>query len=157
MVQVLSDMFHSSIFWCSTRLAVCFRRLMLACMLNSESFKCRSGPMFEFIMNHNLSGFFGVEWISQVMSAIIASERCFCVVSPLRSQSVLSTRTMAVIIVLVFIVVLGLYFVVAFRYRIVFLRPHHRRVLLHGRRGRVFLQARTEREDQPVSLRLVSG
>ena len=75
--------------------------------------------MFEFLMNHNMLGFFGVEWISQVMSAIIASERCFCVVSPLRSQSVLSTRTMAVIIVLVFIVVLGLYFVVAFRYRIV--------------------------------------
>ena len=75
--------------------------------------------MFEFIMNHNLSGFFGVEWISQIMSAIIASERCFCVVCPLRSQSVLSTRTMAVIIVLVFIVVLGFYFVVAFRYRIV--------------------------------------
>ena len=70
-------------------------------------------------MNHNLVGFFGFAWVSQIMSAIIASERCFCVVSPLRSQSVLSTRTMAVIIVLVFIVVLGLFFLVAFRYRIV--------------------------------------
>ena len=75
--------------------------------------------MFEFILNHNLSGFFGFEWISQVMSAIIASERCFCVVSPLRSQSVLSTRTMAIIIVVVYIVVLSLYFVVALRYRFV--------------------------------------
>jgi len=75
--------------------------------------------MFEFILNHNLVGFFGFTWVSQVMSAIIASERCFCVVSPLRSQSVLSTRTMAVIIVVVFIVVLGLYFVVALRYRLV--------------------------------------
>ena len=75
--------------------------------------------MFEFILNHNLVGFFGFTWVSMVMSAIIASERCFCVVSPLRSQSVLSTRTMAVVIVVVFIVVLGLYFVVALHYRLV--------------------------------------
>ena len=75
--------------------------------------------MFEFILNHNLTGFFGFTWVSQVISAIIASERCFCVVSPLRSQSVLSTRTMAVIIVVVFIVILGLYFVVALHYRVV--------------------------------------
>ena len=75
--------------------------------------------MFEFLMNHNMLGFFGVEWISQVMSAIIASERCFCVVSPLRSQSVLSTRTMAVILILVYVIVLGLFFVVAVRYHLV--------------------------------------
>ena len=75
--------------------------------------------MFEFIANHNLVGFLGFTWVSQIMSAIIASERCFCVVSPLRSQSVLSTRTMAVIIVVVYIVVPGLFFLVAFRYRLV--------------------------------------
>ena len=73
--------------------------------------------MVEFIVDHNLVGFFGLSWVSPIMSAIIASERCFCVVSPLRSQSVLSTRTMAVIIVVVYVVVLGLYFLVAFRYR----------------------------------------
>ena len=75
--------------------------------------------MFEFIFNHNLIGFFGFSWVSQVISAIIASERCFCVVSPLRSKAILSTRTMAVIIVVVFIIIPGLYFVVAVRYRIV--------------------------------------
>ena len=75
--------------------------------------------MFEFILNHNLTGGFGFTWVSQVMSAIIASERCFCVVSPLRSQTVLSTRTMVVIIVVVFVVVTGLYFVVSLRYRMV--------------------------------------
>ena len=75
--------------------------------------------MFEFIINHNLAGCFGFTWVSQVMSAIIASERCFCVVSPLRSQTVLSTRTMVVIIVAVFVVVTGLYFVVSLRYRVV--------------------------------------
>ena len=75
--------------------------------------------MFEFILNHNLVGFYGFTCVSQVMSAIIASERCFCVVSPLRSLTVLSTRTMVVIIVVVFIVVTGLYFMVALRYRMV--------------------------------------
>ena len=75
--------------------------------------------MLEFIANHNLVGFVGIVWVSQIMSAIIASERCFCVVSPLRSQTVLSTRTMAVIIGVVFIVVTGFYFVVALRFRLV--------------------------------------
>ena len=75
--------------------------------------------MFEFILNNNLTGFFGFSWVSSVISAIIASERCFCVVSPFRSQTALSTRTMAIIIVVVFIVVTGLYFVVALRYRMV--------------------------------------
>ena len=75
--------------------------------------------MFEFMVNHNLIGLFGISWVSQVMSAIIASERCFCVVSPLRSQTVLSTRTMAILIVVISIVGLGLHFVVALRYRMV--------------------------------------
>ena len=88
--------------------------------------------MFEFIANHNLVGFLGFTWVSQIMSAIIASERCFCVVSPLRSQSVLSTRTMAVIIVVVYIVVPGLFFLVAFRYRLVCVYARRRSVLLQA-------------------------
>ena len=93
--------------------------LTISCTANTVTCRCRYGPIFEFIANNNLAGFFGFFWASNVISAIIASERCFCVVSPLRSQSVLSTRTMAVIIVLVFIVVTGLYFLVAVRYRVV--------------------------------------
>ena len=76
------------------------------------------GPMMRFITNNNLVGFFGFSWVSQVLSAIIASERCLCVLSPLRSQTLLRTRTMAVIIVVVFLVVVGFYFVMATRYRI---------------------------------------
>ena len=86
---------------------------------NTAAMYYRYGPLLEFIANHNLVGFFGFSWVSMIMSAIIASERCFCVVSPLRSQSVLSTRTMAVVIIVVFIVVTGLYFVVALRFRTV--------------------------------------
>ncbi|XP_076454865.1 uncharacterized protein LOC143289701 [Babylonia areolata] len=71
-----------------------------------------------FMTNNNLIFFLGTGFISFVLSAIIACERCFCVLSPLKYQTALRTRTMAVIIVSVYIVVSGLYFIVAFRYRV---------------------------------------
>ena len=76
------------------------------------------GPMMRFMVNNNLVGFFGFLFVSQILSAIIASERCLCVLSPLRSQTLLQTRTMAAIIVVVYLVVVGFYFVMALRYRI---------------------------------------
>nr|KAG5710440.1 hypothetical protein BaRGS_022258 [Batillaria attramentaria] len=74
--------------------------------------------MVRFITNNNLIGFVGFTWVSQIISAIIASERCFCIVSPLHSQTVLKTRTTAIFIATCFIVVVGLCFVVATRYRV---------------------------------------
>ena len=84
------------------------------------------GPMMRFMVNNNLVGFFGFNFVSEFLSAIIASERCLCVLSPLRSQTLLRTRTMVVIIVVVFLVVVGFYFVMATRYRIacVFVPPN---------------------------------
>ena len=76
------------------------------------------GPLSRFMFNNNLVGFFGLAWVSQVISAIIASDRCLCVLSPLRSQTMLKTRTMAVIITVVYFLVGGLYFLMATRYRI---------------------------------------
>ena len=76
------------------------------------------GPLMRFMVNNNLVGFFGFYFVSQVLSAIIASERCLCVLSPLRSQTLLQTKTMAVIITGVFLVVVGFYFVMAQRYRV---------------------------------------
>ncbi|KAL8589839.1 hypothetical protein ACOMHN_020842 [Nucella lapillus] len=40
------------------------------------------------------------------LSAVIAAERCFCVVSPLRAQHMLSTRTLAVIITFISLLLL---------------------------------------------------
>ena len=76
------------------------------------------GPVMRFMVNNNLVGFFGFSWVSEVLTAIIASERCLCVLAPLRSQTLLRTKTMAVIIAAVFVVVVGFYFVMATRYRI---------------------------------------
>ena len=80
--------------------------------------KERFGPVMRFMSNNSLVGFFGFTWVSQILSAIIASERCLCVLSPLRFQTLLETRTMAVIITLVYLVVVGVYFFVSARYRI---------------------------------------
>jgi len=75
--------------------------------------------VMQFVTNHYLLGFYGFTWVSQVLSAIIASERCFCILQPLRSQTVLRTSTMTAIIVAVYVVVVGLYFLVVTRYHIV--------------------------------------
>ena len=72
-----------------------------------------------FMTNHYLLGFYGLAGVSQILSAIIASERCFCILQPLRSQTVLRTSTMTAIIVAVNILVVGLYFLVLARYKIV--------------------------------------
>ena len=72
-----------------------------------------------FMTNHYLLGIYGFSGVSQILSAIIASERCFCILQPLRSQTVLRTSTMTAIIVAVNVLVVGLYFLVLARYNIV--------------------------------------
>ncbi|KAL8576480.1 hypothetical protein ACOMHN_049046 [Nucella lapillus] len=54
-------------------------------------------PDFHFFQIYFV-GLTGFTWVSIFLSAVIAAERCFCVVSPLLAQRVLSTRTLAVII-----------------------------------------------------------
>ncbi|KAL8620884.1 hypothetical protein ACOMHN_025017 [Nucella lapillus] len=76
------------------------------------------GPVDAFLANHNLLALMGCNYISYILSAIIATERCLCVVNPLKFQTLLRTRTMAVIIVMSYILVLGLHFIIVFRYRV---------------------------------------
>ncbi|KAL8562835.1 hypothetical protein ACOMHN_004527 [Nucella lapillus] len=76
------------------------------------------GPVMQWITNHYLLGFYGFTTVSQILSAIIAAERCFCILQPLRSRSVLQTSTTTTIIVVIFVVVIGFYFLVVSRYHI---------------------------------------
>ena len=78
----------------------------------------RYGPIMRIMTNHNLLGVIGFTWVSQLISAIIACERCFCILQPLRSQTVLRTSTTVVIIAIDYVVVVGLYSLVASRYRV---------------------------------------
>ena len=50
---------------------------------------------------------------------VIAVERCFCVISPFRSQGILHSRTMAIIIVVATVVIVGGHFIVAAQWRVV--------------------------------------
>ncbi|XP_076437619.1 uncharacterized protein LOC143276848 [Babylonia areolata] len=76
------------------------------------------GPLTKDVFNHNFVGFAAFGYVSNVLSTIIATERCLCVFNPLKFQQLIRTRTMAVIIFFIYIVVLGLFFIVVFRYRI---------------------------------------
>ncbi|XP_076464812.1 uncharacterized protein LOC143296666 [Babylonia areolata] len=76
------------------------------------------GPIDTFLANYNLLGLMGFNFVSYILSAIIATERCLCVLNPLKFQTLLRTRTMAVVIVAAYVVVLGLYSITAVRIRV---------------------------------------
>ncbi|XP_076437972.1 uncharacterized protein LOC143277119 [Babylonia areolata] len=76
------------------------------------------GPFTAFLINHNFVVFMGFSFVSSILSAIIATERCLCVYNPLKFQSLIRTRTMAGIILSVFIIVFSLFYVMVYRYRV---------------------------------------
>ena len=93
-----------------------------------------------YLTNHNVTGFYGFTWVSQVLSAIIASERCFCILQPLRSQRVLRTSTTTAIVIVVNVIVVGLYFLVVSRYRIACVYDPVRQIsFMSGVTGRFYL------------------
>ncbi|XP_076443955.1 uncharacterized protein LOC143282241 [Babylonia areolata] len=80
--------------------------------------KVRFGPVSTVLSNENMFVLLGFCYVSPVLSAIIAVERCLCVFSPLKFQTLLSTKTMVVIIIVVYILIMGLFFLVSYRYRV---------------------------------------
>ncbi|XP_076436196.1 uncharacterized protein LOC143275804 [Babylonia areolata] len=78
----------------------------------------RFGPMATFMINNHVTVLGGFCYVSPVLSAIIAVERCICVLSPLKFHTLFRTRTMAVLIVVVTLLMLATQTIVAFRYHI---------------------------------------
>ena len=76
----------------------------------------RRGPIIQFILGNYLVGFYAFNSASRFMTMVIACERCFCVLSPLRSQTVLQTKTTLVILLLAFFTIVGTGFVIATRW-----------------------------------------
>ena len=83
------------------------------------SFHGSIGETVAFIISNRLLGFHGFGWASAFISAIISSERCFCVIWPLRSSTLLKTRTMAVVIVVGVVLIAGGRFAVTEKYRVI--------------------------------------
>ncbi|XP_076464416.1 uncharacterized protein LOC143296407 [Babylonia areolata] len=80
--------------------------------------KERYSPLLNDLASHFVTGLIGLVYVSQILSAIIASERCYCVLKPLKSQSVMRNRTMVAIITIVYVIVVGLYCIVSIQYTI---------------------------------------
>ncbi|KAL8562429.1 hypothetical protein ACOMHN_066143 [Nucella lapillus] len=76
------------------------------------------GEVFKFIVRHRMVGFRGFSWVSGFLSMLIACDRCFCVLSPLRSKTVLKTRTTAFLIAGSSVLILAGFFVVCTRWDI---------------------------------------
>lgn len=90
------------------------------------------GPVIQFIMNKHLLGLYGLGWASLFISAVIAVERCLCVVFPLRFQSLVETKTIWGIIVVGVVIITAGRFGVTEKYRIVCLtdeRTRHKQMV----------------------------
>ena len=71
-----------------------------------------------FIVNNHLLGLSGFGWASLFISAIISGERCFCVIWPLRSSTLLKTRTTAIVLLIGVALIVAGRFAVTERFRI---------------------------------------
>ncbi|KAK7493508.1 hypothetical protein BaRGS_00015219, partial [Batillaria attramentaria] len=78
---------------------------VLFLMYAEGAYRAFGGEAYFFITY--FTGLTGFTLVSMFLSAVIASERCLCVVSPFKAKQVLSTCTMAVFIVIVSAVLLG--------------------------------------------------
>ena len=75
-------------------------------------------PFYRYIVNNNVMGLIGFANGPALLAAIISTERCFCVLFPLRAQRCIPTKVLAIVIV-VSVSLLGfLTFVVTAQYRV---------------------------------------
>lgn len=59
----------------------------------------RYGPIYRFIVNNNILGFYGVIYGSIFLSALIACDRCYSLFFPIQSQNAVKIRSICIIIV----------------------------------------------------------
>ena len=73
-----------------------------------------------FFYRSNLIGFYGFVTASQVVSSVIALERCLCVFRPLLAKGLVTTRTTAIFLLMSTVLIVGGYVVVVgLRYGVV--------------------------------------
>ena len=78
------------------------------------------GAAYMFFYRSNLIGFYGFVTASQVVSSVIALERCLCVFRPLLAKSLVTTRTTVIFLLLSTVLIVGGYVVVVgLRYSVV--------------------------------------
>lgn len=96
--------------------------LATSLLLHSENLYLRLSnqaiktPVTKFMANNNLIFLHSSGFISYCQSTIIACERCYCVLRPLKYQTLMRTRTMAIIIFSLYVSMFSIYFIVCYRY-----------------------------------------
>ncbi|KAL8573487.1 hypothetical protein ACOMHN_047758 [Nucella lapillus] len=58
----------------------------------------RNGDIYRFVINNNLLGFYGFGYGSMLLVSIISTERCVCVLFPLRAQHCIPTKAFAIVV-----------------------------------------------------------
>ncbi|KAK7504023.1 hypothetical protein BaRGS_00004755, partial [Batillaria attramentaria] len=76
------------------------------------------GKSSEFAIRNRLLIFFALNFASDFVTTVIACERCLCVMSPLRSKTMMETKTLAIIIVVGCAILVVGYFPVGMRWSI---------------------------------------
>ncbi|XP_076454866.1 uncharacterized protein LOC143289702 [Babylonia areolata] len=71
-----------------------------------------------FMVNNNLVFLLSSGFFSAFLSAVIACERCYCVLRPLKYHTLMRTRTMVFITVFAAAIYFSLFYVVCFKYRV---------------------------------------
>ena len=72
----------------------------------------RIGAVARFVVNNNLIGLYGLVYGSTFLSVIISTERCICVLFPLRAQTCIPTKAIA------FIIIFGVLFLLSARFAV---------------------------------------
>ena len=78
----------------------------------------RIGAVHRYVVNNNLIGMFGFAYGIMFLSVIISTERCICILFPMRAQRCIPTKVLAVIIVVGVSVLLFARFAVTAMYRV---------------------------------------
>ena len=78
----------------------------------------RYGPVYRYMMNNNVVGLYGFSYGSTLLSAIISTERCVCVLFPLRAQRCIPTKVLTVVIVVSVSVLVSLRFIITAQYQV---------------------------------------
>ena len=59
----------------------------------------RIGVVYRYVVNSNLLGLYGIAYGPMFLSVIVSTERCICVLFPLRAQTCIPTKAIAFIII----------------------------------------------------------
>ena len=78
----------------------------------------RFGAFYRYMMNNNVIGLYGFIYGTMFLSTIISTERCICVLFPMRAQRCIPTKAIAAIIVVGVLIMLGAQFAIAAMYQI---------------------------------------